>query len=110
MIRRPPRSTLFPYTTLFRSPISTACGCTNAVGSTTGTSPPKLYTGICLPAVRAHSARTPLGEQGAHRGTKFLRLQLGGENARLRLDSRPNLLRVTAQQAPGGEQRAAGLL
>src|SRR5438445_5838108 len=24
MIRRPPRSTLFPYTTLFRSPISTA--------------------------------------------------------------------------------------
>src|SRR5215471_2317532 len=25
MIRRPPRSTLFPYTTLFRSPRSTAC-------------------------------------------------------------------------------------
>src|SRR2546429_5353466 len=25
MIRRPPRSTLFPYTTLFRSPISFAC-------------------------------------------------------------------------------------
>src|SRR2546425_10014633 len=25
MIRRPPRSTLFPYTTLFRSPVSTAC-------------------------------------------------------------------------------------
>src|SRR3712207_7379707 len=24
MIRRPPRSTLFPYTTLFRSPLSTA--------------------------------------------------------------------------------------
>src|SRR3712207_8705765 len=24
MIRRPPRSTLFPYTTLFRSPINTA--------------------------------------------------------------------------------------
>src|SRR5256885_17223597 len=24
MIRRPPRSTLFPYTTLFRSPIATA--------------------------------------------------------------------------------------
>src|SRR2546422_4839908 len=30
MIRRPPRSTLFPYTTLFRSTtsrVSTACGC-----------------------------------------------------------------------------------
>src|SRR2546426_8593339 len=26
MIRRPPRSTLFPYTTLFRSPFSRPCG------------------------------------------------------------------------------------
>src|SRR2546426_2239625 len=25
MIRRPPRSTLFPYTTLFRSPLAAAC-------------------------------------------------------------------------------------
>src|SRR2546427_7178255 len=25
MIRRPPRSTLFPYTTLFRSPSTTSC-------------------------------------------------------------------------------------
>src|SRR5256885_10769169 len=27
MIRRPPRSTLFPYTTLFRSVVVTAAGC-----------------------------------------------------------------------------------
>src|SRR2546427_1334121 len=27
MIRRPPRSTLFPYTTLFRSPLQALCGC-----------------------------------------------------------------------------------
>src|SRR3712207_9429778 len=28
MIRRPPRSTLFPYTTLFRSPVGLSCvGC-----------------------------------------------------------------------------------
>src|SRR5437764_6868924 len=27
MIRRPPRSTLFPYTTLFRSPDQTICEC-----------------------------------------------------------------------------------
>src|SRR3712207_8050497 len=27
MIRRPPRSTLFPYTTLFRSPVTTAVTC-----------------------------------------------------------------------------------
>src|SRR2546422_8112243 len=26
MIRRPPRSTLFPYTTLFRSPPESSCG------------------------------------------------------------------------------------
>src|SRR3989442_4743437 len=26
MIRRPPRSTLFPYTTLFRSTLSSSCG------------------------------------------------------------------------------------
>src|SRR3712207_7943638 len=30
MIRRPPRSTLFPYTTLFRSPIGTKDGTTVA--------------------------------------------------------------------------------
>src|SRR5258708_18338716 len=28
MIRRPPRSTLFPYTTLFRSPATATSGCT----------------------------------------------------------------------------------
>src|SRR5690242_21643138 len=30
MIRRPPRSTLFPYTTLFRSSVPYLCMCTNA--------------------------------------------------------------------------------
>src|SRR2546430_9544264 len=35
MIRRPPRSTLFPYTTLFRSPVITNCGqhCRGPAGS-----------------------------------------------------------------------------
>src|SRR2546425_9672832 len=33
MIRRPPRSTLFPYTTLFRSPISSASASSSAVPS-----------------------------------------------------------------------------
>src|SRR5256885_6103025 len=32
MIRRPPRSTLFPYTTLFRSYLSAGLGNTNHVG------------------------------------------------------------------------------
>src|SRR5580700_9891323 len=32
MIRRPPRSTLFPYTTLFRSPrFRFACGCSHMI-------------------------------------------------------------------------------
>src|SRR2546427_7410764 len=35
MIRRPPRSTLFPYTTLFRSPISTKFGRSRSNGSKT---------------------------------------------------------------------------
>src|SRR2546429_6384796 len=47
MIRRPPRSTLFPYTTLFRSPIAAWAVCTEDVDSfgtgvavgTTGFSP-----------------------------------------------------------------------
>src|SRR2546425_8637457 len=30
MIRRPPRSTLFPYTTLFRSPLCAKCGAPTA--------------------------------------------------------------------------------
>src|SRR5689334_24191964 len=31
MIRRPPRSTLFPYTTLFRSGVSDEASCTSAM-------------------------------------------------------------------------------
>src|SRR3954449_11711355 len=33
MIRRPPRSTLFPYTTLFRSPSLPGCPCRSPCGS-----------------------------------------------------------------------------
>src|SRR2546427_5581748 len=38
MIRRPPRSTLFPYTTLFRSPALAPTG--------TGSSPPSLMAAV----------------------------------------------------------------
>src|SRR2546430_5779603 len=34
MIRRPPRSTLFPYTTLFRSQKSSTLGCTSTATGT----------------------------------------------------------------------------
>src|SRR3712207_8798945 len=51
MIRRPPRSTLFPYTTLFRSP-SSASRCTASTGSRSGrTAPPNTST-PCQPTVQ----------------------------------------------------------
>src|SRR5256885_7898845 len=37
MIRRPPRSTLFPYTTLFRSPVAAAAAATAASGKASTT-------------------------------------------------------------------------
>src|SRR2546426_3178314 len=40
MIRRPPRSTLFPYTTLFRSPVKVVDGVRNSRLATTETSTP----------------------------------------------------------------------
>src|SRR5207248_6355995 len=40
MIRRPPRSTLFPYTTLFRSP---SC---NALATSSPTGPPQMPSGF----------------------------------------------------------------
>src|SRR5256885_10510045 len=39
MIRRPPRSTLFPYTTLFRSPTQVAQALTRAGGKPVGSPP-----------------------------------------------------------------------
>src|SRR6266540_6321009 len=39
MIRRPPRSTLFPYTTLFRSPREGALGQARSSGARPGTPP-----------------------------------------------------------------------
>src|SRR5256885_9770492 len=40
MIRRPPRSTLFPYTTLFRSPASNCPACCVPTTPATGTAHP----------------------------------------------------------------------
>src|SRR2546426_3965702 len=63
MIRRPPRSTLFPYTTLFRSG---ACGRGSAAG---GGRRKAVYGGECVrqayaPAIgRSHSAGGRAGDQ-----------------------------------------------
>src|SRR2546430_11696643 len=54
MIRRPPRSTLFPYTTLFRSPAPTRATSDSATWPTTSTSRmPKRRR--ALPPVRSLS-------------------------------------------------------
>src|SRR5260370_4653823 len=60
MIRRPPRSTLFPYTTLFRSPWPTRCrrGCATFL--------PSPRTGVRLGKLRLSSAtggRQPRSEE-----------------------------------------------
>src|SRR2546426_6296730 len=80
MIRRPPRSTLFPYTTLFRS----------AAGDPAATPVPTAEPGraACLDAVR---------EPGARRGARPGRLR-GGESrlpAHLPPLSRPGGVRWT---------------
>src|SRR3712207_8211595 len=56
MIRRPPRSTLFPYTTLFRSPLLRSIGDTfNTSDATTG----QLATIGSLVGVLSSLAATP---------------------------------------------------
>src|SRR3712207_8419520 len=57
MIRRPPRSTLFPYTTLFRSRRRVGASVVVAVGGTIAHGlPPSSFTAGCL--VRRRSAST----------------------------------------------------
>src|SRR3712207_7227411 len=86
MIRRPPRSTLFPYTTLFRSP-----GGRGTVGSPLAGSRPTGCGGLVVvaggrrgdPAVR--TARAPLGRRSprrrpAHRDRKSTRLNSSHAN------------------------------
>src|SRR2546429_3981191 len=56
MIRRPPRSTLFPYTTLFRSHLITAYGLTTLVsdtGAAVSHSPAQLFPFLFFAAMRA---------------------------------------------------------
>src|SRR3712207_8644600 len=59
MIRRPPRSTLFPYTTLFRSRVHTKEG-TNARACTSSTtSPAKAISPKMLPPSTTESVTSP---------------------------------------------------
>src|SRR5258705_4746526 len=56
MIRRPPRSTLFPYTTLFRSTSGSASGVSSGV----------LAASATTSSVRYEAAKTPLERSEEH--------------------------------------------
>src|SRR2546422_7745718 len=55
MIRRPPRSTLFPYTTLFRSPLKSPLVMTRATTPPAARSKSARDVGSTLPCARARS-------------------------------------------------------
>src|SRR2546426_6483839 len=66
MIRRPPRSTLFPYTTLFRSVVLALAGCTalrdafSAHPEVAGTAAGQTLTVERLADLAGHAKRIPL--------------------------------------------------
>src|SRR2546422_8257476 len=80
MIRRPPRSTLFPYTTLFRSLVVCREACAHALSPATRQ--------LCIPQPRTGTTKTPAtaltvagrvadrakGEEGARGDRKSTRL------------------------------------
>src|SRR5256885_3442029 len=61
MIRRPPRSTLFPYTTLFRSPIHDHSRTPKCESSASGCSSSRRWLRVrpgCAPAMKQAQPRT----------------------------------------------------
>src|SRR2546423_10884962 len=58
MIRRPPRSTLFPYTTLFRSPLGTTSPLGIATPLGMGPGSPVAPTGVPMGATQLSSPRS----------------------------------------------------
>src|SRR3712207_8543562 len=74
MIRRPPRSTLFPYTTLFRSSVM---GCSWSPGPLGGSLPPREGRG---PAPAARIPAAPPVATGCGRDRKSTRLNSSHAN------------------------------
>src|SRR2546430_5369527 len=67
MIRRPPRSTLFPYTTLFRSRPSTSSAAAILVSTS--------FTSVCIPSSsRRHDRADRLAEHDSLEDRKSKRL------------------------------------
>src|SRR3712207_7651951 len=58
MIRRPPRSTLFPYTTLFRSSVRSFRNCFSSLLSVTRVSPRRILLNAPAPGAVGQRRRT----------------------------------------------------
>src|SRR3712207_8940910 len=73
MIRRPPRSTLFPYTTLFRSPTvlnehaQTRCDCVPGARRALGATGTPRHEGPALDVVRQCPTRCVVGDRKSTR-------------------------------------------
>src|SRR5687768_17894073 len=67
MIRRPPRSTLFPYTTLFRSPCECGRSAAGTLSADAGWRPPPGHRRAATPIARATGDKTP-GPAGRRAG------------------------------------------
>src|SRR5688572_31644151 len=78
MIRRPPRSTLFPYTTLFRSPGHHLVGVEA-----------RLFPAFIEPGFRA---RGVLGRRQIGEGQEIARLEMRSEEHTSELQSQSNLV------------------
>src|SRR2546425_9810129 len=63
MIRRPPRSTLFPYTTLFRSPVITSAATTMTIVNSVNVRPMSSRA-IMDAAFRSRRFGSPFGRRG----------------------------------------------
>src|SRR5258708_37452314 len=79
MIRRPPRSTLFPYTTLFRSrfPGSIPGGTAVELGKSHAFEGQANHTNLCSRHLQMHPL--PAGRQGTHTATSVAGIRAPGD-------------------------------
>src|SRR2546422_7006019 len=76
MIRRPPRSTLFPYTTLFRSSQTVGAASTTTAITTHTPNPSVVGQGIAVAFTVTSGGGTPTGRSEEHTSELQSRLHL----------------------------------
>src|SRR2546425_5873636 len=93
MIRRPPRSTLFPYTTLFRSSLATLFAATNAnLSASSLLSPARIALANASLKLFAHATAFDAGRSEEH--TSELQ-SLAYLVCRLLLEKKKNKIKIT---------------